>query len=68
MQSSRFPLYPGMFIGQISFLTMTTPVDRPYGTPGLGSKYQDQEQPTESKVHLSFKPDRERVAQYGSAR
>ena len=51
------PLYPGMFIGQISFLTLTTPVDRPYGTPGLGSKYQDQEQPTESKVHLSFKPE-----------
>jgi dCTP deaminase len=48
------PLYPGMFIGQISFLTMTTPVDRPYGSPGLGSKYQGQEQPTESKVHLSF--------------
>ena len=50
------PLYPGMFIGQISFLTMTTPVNRPYGSPGLGSKYQDQEQPTESKVHLSFRP------------
>ena len=40
------PLYPGMFIGQISFLTLTTPVDRPYGSPGLGSKYQDQEHPT----------------------
>ena len=51
------PLYPGMFIGQISFLTMTTPVDRPYGSPGLGSKYQDQDKPTESKVHLSFRPE-----------
>lgn len=48
------PLYPGMFIGQISFLTMTTPVDRPYGSPGLGSKYQDQDKPTESKVHQDF--------------
>ncbi len=53
------PLYPGMFIGQISFLTMTTPVDRPYGSPGLGSKYQDQERPTESKVHLSFRPQKD---------
>ena len=49
------PLYPGMFIGQISFLTLTTPVERPYGSPGLGSKYQDQEKPTESKVHLNFR-------------
>ena len=48
------PLYPGMFIGQISFLTLTTPVDRPYGSPGLGSRYQGQEKPTESKVHLDF--------------
>lgn len=48
------PLYPGMFIGQISFLTMTTPVERPYGSPGLGSKYQDQERPTASKVHRDF--------------
>ncbi len=48
------PLYPGMFIGQISFLTLTTPVERPYGFPGLGSKYQDQDKPTESKVHEDF--------------
>ncbi len=27
-------LTPGMPIGQISFTQMTTPVDRPYGTPG----------------------------------
>ncbi len=27
-------LTPGMAIGQISFMRMTTPVDRPYGTPG----------------------------------
>ena len=50
------PLYPEMFIGQISFLTLTTPVDRPYGSPGLGSKYQDQDKPTESKVHQDFTP------------
>jgi dCTP deaminase len=45
-------LTPGMPIGQISFSKMTTPVDRPYGTPGLGSRYQGQVDPTPSR---SFK-------------
>lgn len=45
-------LTPGMAIGQISFMQMTTPVDRPYGTPGLGSRYQGQVEPTPSKSHL----------------
>ena len=27
-------IYPGMKIGQISFLRMTTPADRPYGGRG----------------------------------
>ena len=45
-------LTPGMPIGQISFNQMTTPVERPYGTPGLGSKYQGQVDPTPSKSHL----------------
>src|SRR6476659_6019999 len=38
-------LYPGMKIGQISFLTMTTPADEPYGSGRLGSKYQGQRGP-----------------------
>ncbi|MCE5191621.1 MAG: dCTP deaminase [Actinomycetia bacterium] len=42
-------LTPGMPIGQISFTQMTTPVDRPYGTPGLGSRYQGQVDPTPSR-------------------
>jgi len=33
-------VYPGMKIGQISFLEMTTAADRPYGSHGLRSKYQ----------------------------
>lgn len=45
-------LTPGMAIGQISFMQMTTPVDRPYGSPELGSKYQGQIEPTPSR---SFK-------------
>ena len=44
-------LTPGMAIGQISFMRMTTPVDRPYGTPGLGSRYQGQVAPTPSRAH-----------------
>jgi dCTP deaminase len=35
-------LYPGMKIGQISFLRMTTPADVPYGSGSLQSKYQGQ--------------------------
>lgn len=41
-------LTPGMKIGQIAFEQMTTPVDRPYGHPELGSHYQNQEGPTPS--------------------
>lgn len=47
-------LYPGMKIGQISFFNMTTPADRPYGHPSLGSKYKGQEAPTASRMHLNF--------------
>lgn len=46
-------LMPGMKIGQISFSMMTTPVDRPYGSDGLGSKYQGQNETTPSKMHLN---------------
>ena len=48
-------LYPGMKIGQISFLRMTTPADSPYGTAGLGSKYQGQRGPTPSRYFENFR-------------
>jgi dCTP deaminase len=48
-------LYPGMRIAQISFLRLTTPVDRPYGSPGLGSKYQGQTGPTPSRISEEFR-------------
>jgi len=48
-------LYFGMKIGQISFLTMSSPVDRPYGSAGLGSKYQGQSEPTASAFFEDFK-------------
>jgi len=44
-------LYFGMKIGQISFFRMSSPVERPYGSPGLGSKYQGQSEPTASAFH-----------------
>ena len=47
-------LYPGMKIGQISFLRMTTPADVPYGGPTTGSKYQGQRGPTPSRYYLNF--------------
>ena len=39
-------LYPGMKIGQISFMRMTTPADQPYGKGASGSKYQGQRGPS----------------------
>ncbi len=45
-------LTPGMAIGQVSFSQMTTSVDRPYGHPGLGSRYQGQHEATSSKMFL----------------
>jgi dCTP deaminase len=51
-------LYPGMRIGQISFLRMTTPADVPYGANSLGSKYQGQLGPTPSRYWLNFSDPR----------
>jgi dCTP deaminase len=48
-------LYPGMKIGQISFLEMTTPADTPYGARKLGSKYQGQRGPTPSRYFENFR-------------
>ena len=44
-------LYYKMKIGQISFLRLTSPVDRLYGVAELGSKYQGQTEPTASKYY-----------------
>jgi dCTP deaminase len=48
-------VYPGMKIGQISFLQMTTEAERPYGSQGLGSKYQNQRGPTPSRYFENFR-------------
>ena len=36
----EFRLYPGLRIGQLRFHWLGVEVDRPYGSPGLGSHYQ----------------------------
>ena len=48
-------LYPGMKIGQISFMEMTTPADAPYGSGATGSKYQGQRGPTPSRYFENFR-------------
>ena len=48
-------LYPGMKIGQVSFMQMTTPADNPYGKGATGSKYQGQRGPTPSRYFENFR-------------
>jgi len=57
---SKLPitLYYSMKIGQLSFLRLTTPAERLYGSPGLGSKYQGQREPTASRIYQDFLPKR----------
>ena len=47
-------LYPGMKIGQVSFMQMTSPADNPYGAGAKGSKYQGQRGPTPSRYFENF--------------
>ena len=47
-------IYHGMPIGQISFMRMDGPVESPYGSGAVGSKYQGQQEPTPSRFHLNF--------------
>ena len=47
-------LYYKMKIGQVSFLQLTSVVEKPYGSEGLGSKYQDQSEPTPSRYYQDF--------------
>jgi dCTP deaminase len=47
-------IYPGMKIGQISFLRMTSAAEKPYGTEAARSKYQGQRGPTPSRYYRNF--------------
>jgi dCTP deaminase len=47
-------IYPGMKIGQLSFMQLCEPAERPYGSSGMGSKYQGQRGPTPSAYWRNF--------------
>jgi deoxycytidine triphosphate deaminase len=48
-------IYPEMKIGQLSFVQLTEPAERPYGSAGIGSKYQGQRGPTPSRYWQNFR-------------
>src|SRR5436190_7103641 len=47
-------IYHGMKIGQISFVQLSEPAEKPYGSGDLGSKYQGQMGPTPSRYWQNF--------------
>src|ERR687894_211373 len=47
-------IYPGMKIGQLSFVQLSEAAERPYGADKLGSKYQGQRGPTPSRYWKNF--------------
>jgi dCTP deaminase len=50
-------IYQGMPIGQLSFMRMDGPVERPYGSRETSNKYQGQTEPTPSRFYLNFGED-----------
>jgi dCTP deaminase len=47
-------LWPGMKIGQLCFIRLSSPAEHPYGSGKYGSRYQGQRGPTASRSHLNF--------------
>ena len=54
MANLPIKLYPGMKIGQICVLQLSSPSEHPYGSSLYGSRYQDQRGPTPSRSYLRF--------------
>jgi dCTP deaminase len=48
-------IYPGMKIGQISFFSLSSAADNPYGSDAVRSKYQGQRGPTPSRYYENFR-------------
>lgn len=48
-------LWPGMKIGQLCLIRLSSPAENPYGSAAVGSKYQGQRGPTPSKAYLNFR-------------
>ena len=47
-------LFPGMKIGQLCLIKLSSPTENPYGSALYGSRYQGQRGPTASKSWLNF--------------
>jgi dCTP deaminase len=47
-------LWPGMKIGQLCFIRLTSAAEKPYGSAEYSSRYQGQRGPTASRSHLNF--------------
>ena len=47
-------LFPGMKIGQLCLIKLSSPAENPYGSALYGSRYQGQRGPTTSKSWLNF--------------
>ena len=47
-------LFPGMKIGQLCLIKLSSPAQHPYGSAVYGSRYQGQRGPTPSKSWLNF--------------
>lgn len=54
LTSLPIKLWPGMKIGQLCLMQMSSPVMHPYGHVRNGSRYQGQQGPTASRSHLDF--------------
>jgi dCTP deaminase len=48
-------LWPGMKIGQLCVLRLTSAAEHPYGSSVYGSRYQGQRGPTPSRSHVNFR-------------
>jgi dCTP deaminase len=59
-------IYPGMKIGQISFVQLSEPARTPYGSDAIGSKYQGQRGPTPSRYWQNFRSAARNVSGGGS--
>jgi len=47
-------LWPGMKIGQLCLIRLSTPAQHPYGSSVYGSRYQGQRGPTASRSYQNF--------------
>ncbi|MDZ7576754.1 MAG: dCTP deaminase [Candidatus Nanopelagicales bacterium] len=47
-------LWPGMKIGQLCLIRLSSPAEHPYGSSVYGSRYQGQRGPTPSRSHMGF--------------